>query len=298
MSTLSSLPPPPLDADFYKRLARGTLKGQQELTTINNLATAITSSNPHPPSTTSLPSASRSAELDPFPSPALLPSLSTPPIGIRTAVYDPALTGDFDPVGNHSEAQQQKSLGPLLSAASTDYATGLSSNGEILVRDSDMIIDGAGEVEIEIKTKGKGKGKGKRLRSTEETSPTDLDGKMVGGSGDEAGSKVKNTKRAAQNRAAQQAFRQRKEQYVKDLESKATLIEATQAKLEAAEAREQDLLQRVLNYTSDRVSWELERKAMEEEREKFKKKEVEWVKEIEELRKKVGECETKHGQVK
>lgn len=84
----------------------------------------------------------------------------------------------------------------------------------------------------------------------------------------------------------------------RDLESKATLIEATQAKLEAAEAREQDLLQRVLNYTSDRVSWELERKAMEEEREKFKKKEVEWVKEIEELRKKVGECETKHGQVK
>lgn len=44
---------------------------------------------------------------------------------------------------------------------------------------------------------------------------------------DDASRPLKNTKRAAQNRAAQRAFRERKEQYVRDLERKSLLLDET-----------------------------------------------------------------------
>lgn len=63
-------------------------------------------------------------------------------------------------------------------------------------------------------------------------------GQLIG----KSGKSLRNTKRAAQNRNAQKAFRQRKERYIKDLEAKAKnfdqiLIENKSLKLEIFELR-------------------------------------------------------------
>lgn len=50
-----------------------------------------------------------------------------------------------------------------------------------------------------------------------------------------------NSKRAAQNRAAQRAFRQRKDRYIKDLEAKAKELEATKKQVEALQKDKADL---------------------------------------------------------
>lgn len=52
---------------------------------------------------------------------------------------------------------------------------------------------------------------------------------------------LKNTKRAAQNRAAQRAFRERKEQYVRDLERKSTLLDETLADKRALSSQVSEL---------------------------------------------------------
>ncbi|KAI7903468.1 uncharacterized protein BX663DRAFT_31037 [Cokeromyces recurvatus] len=53
------------------------------------------------------------------------------------------------------------------------------------------------------------------------------------------------SKRAAQNRAAQKAFRQRREQYIKDLEAKAKLIDTWQEELLALRNENKELRERV-----------------------------------------------------
>ncbi|CAG8576964.1 1562_t:CDS:2 [Paraglomus occultum] len=49
------------------------------------------------------------------------------------------------------------------------------------------------------------------------------------------------TKRAAQNRAAQRAFRQRKDRYIKDLEAKAKELESLKRRLEQAEKEKEEM---------------------------------------------------------
>jgi hypothetical protein len=63
-----------------------------------------------------------------------------------------------------------------------------------------------------------------------------------GGSSRSAIRTLANSKRAAQNRAAQRAFRQRKERYMKDLEAKAKELESTKKELEVLQKEKQDMV--------------------------------------------------------
>jgi hypothetical protein len=60
-----------------------------------------------------------------------------------------------------------------------------------------------------------------------------------------------NSKRAAQNRAAQRAFRQRKDRYIKDLEAKAKELEATKKQVEALQKDKADLQSIIRNLRNE-----------------------------------------------
>jgi len=66
----------------------------------------------------------------------------------------------------------------------------------------------------------------------------------AGGSGSSSGRALKNTKRAAQNRAAQQAFRKRKEERIKELEEKEKELQLLRSRSEDLRRKEQDLIER------------------------------------------------------
>ncbi|BGP10238.1 hypothetical protein JCM10049v2_006121 [Rhodotorula toruloides] len=66
---------------------------------------------------------------------------------------------------------------------------------------------------------------------------------------------LKQTKRAAQNRAAQRAFRERKQQQIRDLESRASTIPLLESRITALESRCQ-------SYELERQAWDRERCAL------------------------------------
>ncbi|CAI2168753.1 11031_t:CDS:2 [Funneliformis geosporum] len=72
---------------------------------------------------------------------------------------------------------------------------------------------------------------------------------MVSGRG--SARNVTNSKRAAQNRAAQRAFRQRKDRYIKDLEAKAKELEATKKQVEALQKDKSEMTAIIRNLRNE-----------------------------------------------
>ncbi|KAJ3042050.1 hypothetical protein HDV00_008343 [Rhizophlyctis rosea] len=76
-------------------------------------------------------------------------------------------------------------------------------------------------------------------------------------------------KRAEQNRAAQRAFRERKQRYIKELEVKSSLLETRNAQLADSEARHRELTARAEGLKREREVWMKERELWWREREEI-----------------------------
>ncbi|GAA5920376.1 hypothetical protein JCM1841_005598 [Sporobolomyces salmonicolor] len=79
------------------------------------------------------------------------------------------------------------------------------------------------------------------------------------GSGGKAKKELKQTKRAAQNRAAQRAFRERKEQHIRDLECRAAQLPPLLSELDALRARVDELERAAAVHVGEKAEWERER---------------------------------------
>ncbi|ORY89022.1 hypothetical protein BCR35DRAFT_300799 [Leucosporidium creatinivorum] len=111
--------------------------------------------------------------------------------------------------------------------------------------------------------KGKGKSEDGDTTKIKSASPDSVGS----GEGSAAGGKtLKQTKRAAQNREAQRAFRSRKEQYIKELEHTATLYTALQSTHTSLTQRLTTLESSLTSLESDRLRFESERAAFDAER--------------------------------
>lgn len=84
------------------------------------------------------------------------------------------------------------------------------------------------------------------LSVKEETDELGGNTSVGGGGGDNgaSGRVLKNSKRAAQNRAAQQAFRKRKEERIRELEDKERQLQSLQGRADELRRREQELVER------------------------------------------------------
>ncbi|KAI5481253.1 basic-leucine zipper transcription factor-like protein [Pseudohyphozyma bogoriensis] len=150
--------------------------------------------------------------------------------------------------------------------------------------------DGPGEGVAGAEPKGKGKGTGRKRKKTSEDVVEVGEGANgdlattagASGSGEEEalvsadGNKVlKNTKRAAQNRAAQRAFRERKEAHVKELEARLLQIPSLESEIASLKHR-LSLFELPTVAPSEREAWDMERKAWEITKGEWKAREEAW----------------------
>ncbi|BGP26589.1 hypothetical protein JCM10295v2_005542 [Rhodotorula toruloides] len=163
---------------------------------------------------------------------ASAPSPSPAPSSQPLPSHLPLLTPDGPPLS------AQSTLSRTATACSADYtfpaeagpsmqSPGAMQNGErVLLSPESGEGSGSGVGEGEDGEKG---GKGKK--------------------------ELKQTKRAAQNRAAQRAFRERKQQQIRDLESRASTIPLLESRITSLEAR-------CNSYELERQAWDRERCAL------------------------------------
>ncbi|CAG8792768.1 29118_t:CDS:2 [Racocetra persica] len=78
-----------------------------------------------------------------------------------------------------------------------------------------------------------------------------------------------NSKRAAQNRAAQRAFRQRKDRYIKDLEQKAKSLDNIKKQFDALLKEKQEMAQIIRNLRSELAKYKGEELSDDEGRQSF-----------------------------
>ncbi|CAG8606644.1 15450_t:CDS:2 [Cetraspora pellucida] len=78
-----------------------------------------------------------------------------------------------------------------------------------------------------------------------------------------------NSKRAAQNRAAQRAFRQRKDRYIKDLEAKAKSLDTIKKQFDALLKEKQEMAQIIRNLRSELAKYKGEELSDDEGRQSF-----------------------------
>lgn len=99
------------------------------------------------------------------------------------------------------------------------------------------------------------------------------------------------TRRAEQNRTAQRAFRERRNQYLKELEEKASESDRLVGRIEETQNRVLELTQAVGRLEHDRESWNVEREAWWNEREQAIKVVESLAKQIQEATKRSDTCQ-------
>ncbi|GAA5859375.1 hypothetical protein JCM1840_004586 [Sporobolomyces johnsonii] len=106
---------------------------------------------------------------------------------------------------------------------------------------------------------GWAKAPSRKRTKKEGDSPAEGTDEGAEGSGGKAKKELKQTKRAAQNRAAQRAFRERKEQHIRDLESRAAQLPPLLSELDALRARVDELERAAALHAEEKAEWERER---------------------------------------
>ncbi|KAL8280636.1 hypothetical protein RQP46_006959 [Phenoliferia psychrophenolica] len=202
--------------------------------------------------------------------------------GYGDVVYDPG-PSEYDSNNFFATSQHYNpnSNGNLLGGGSDGGPAGFPAYDVGGVSTSSGVADISVELQLQqqqqkqkngkteaVTSKGKGKGKGGVKGSGKSSGHEDGKDELEGeeGTGPDAAKPLKDTKRAAQNRAAQRAFRERKEQHVKDLEQKASLVDTTLARCTTLEASIASLTTSLTAYTAERESWRVDREAWETER--------------------------------